>query len=216
MSSKLYRAGKDANAEPIAWRRHAGGLTQASAAPAVGPKENSADREREMEARAAAAYQKGLTAGESAATQKANARMEPVFAGLNAVIAELANTRRRFRAGAEEATVALAIAIARRVLNRELATDPEAILGLVKAAFQKCDARETYRLRVFPADAQALHEHRARLNIPPAVEIVADKALTRGSAVFETARGELDASVDTQLIEIERGFADILDRRRSI
>ena len=37
--------------------------------------------------------------------------------------------------------------------------------------------------------------------------------LTQGSAVFETSRGELDASVDTQLAEIERGLTDVLERR---
>jgi flagellar assembly protein FliH len=89
---------------------------------------------------------------------------------------ELGGLRRRFRAEAEEATVALAITIARRVLNREMATDPEAILGLVKAAFQRCDARETYRLRVSPTDAEVVRENREPLRLPPAVEIVSDAA----------------------------------------
>ena len=110
--------------------------------------------------------------------------------------------------------MALAIAIARRVLHRELATDPEAILGLVKAAFQRCDARETYRLRVSPTDAEVVRENREPLRLPPAVEIVSDAGLARGSAIFETSRGELDASAATQLAEIERGFADVLAMRR--
>jgi len=31
--------------------------------------------------------------------------------------------------------------------------------------------------------------------------------------IFETSRGDLDASIDTQLGEIERGLADVVRRR---
>ena len=58
-----------------------------------------------------------------------------------------------------------------------------------------------------------LIEHRDRLNLPAALEIIADPQLTPGSALFETARGELDASVGTQLDEIQRGLTDLVRRR---
>jgi flagellar assembly protein FliH len=114
---------------------------------------------------------------------------------------------------AEEDTVKLAVAIARRILYRELATDPEAILGLVMAAFQKLNARETQRLRLAPGAAAIVQEHRTRLELPPGLEIVSDSSCPPGGAVFETSRGELDASVDTQLAEIQRGLVDLIKRR---
>jgi flagellar assembly protein FliH len=144
---------------------------------------------------------------------RANAQVEPVLAALNSILAELAGARQRFRAEAEQATVALALAIARRVLHRELSADPDAILGLVKAAFQTCDAKETHRLLLSPQDADSVSQHRPQLRLPPGLDIIADGGLRRGSAVFETSRGELDVSVETQLAEIERGFADVLRRR---
>jgi len=159
------------------------------------------------------AYQQGFAAGEAAGAKRASERLEPALAALSATVQDLAGTRKRFRAEAEQDTVKLAISIARRVLHRELATDPEAILGLVIVAFQKLNARETHRLRVSPQDAATIQENRARLEFPPGLEIVTDGSLRRGSAVFETSRGELDASVDTQLAEIDRGFADIMRRR---
>ena len=109
--------------------------------------------------------------------------------------------------------VRLAIAIARRVLNREIATDPAAILGLVRSGLDRVTAREVFRLRLSVSDAAVVRQNRARLELPDSVEIVPDASLTAGSAVFETARGELDASVGTQIDEIERGFADVLRRR---
>jgi flagellar biosynthesis/type III secretory pathway protein FliH len=39
--------------------------------------------------------------------------------------------------------------------------------------------------------------------------VIADANLGAGSVSLESSRGLLDASVDTQLSEIERGFADL-------
>ena len=44
----------------------------------------------------------------------------------------------------------LALAIARRVLRRELAVDPEALHGLVLAALEKLQGQEICRVRVHP------------------------------------------------------------------
>lgn len=212
MSSKLLR-GEQAAESITAWRPGRAPVQPGHAAvpPASGP--NPAEQQRELEARIASAYKQGFSAAEAAAAQNAAQRVEPAISAFNAMLQDLAGARRKFRAEAEQDTVKLAIAIARRVLYRELATDPEAILGLVMAAFQKLNARETHKLRLSPKDAALAGQYRARLELPPGVEIAADSSLSAGSVIFETTRGELDASVDTQLQEIDRGFADIMRRR---
>jgi flagellar assembly protein FliH len=171
------------------------------------------EQEREIAERVKASYQSGYSAGVNAGTQQATERMQPVLASLAGMIQELAGYKKKFRHDAEASAVGLALAVARRVLYREVNADPEAILGLVKAAFDKLNARETQRLRVSPPDLVVIQENSARLGLPPALEIAADAQLPRGSAVFETSRGELDASIDSQMLEIERGFTDIIRRR---
>jgi flagellar assembly protein FliH len=214
MSSKLLRAADAAGSAVAAWRIPAvAGARPAVQTAAATPEVRNADQEQQIEARAQASYQQGFAAGEAAAAQRAVQKLEPVLAGLSAVIEELSAARKRVRAEAEQDTVKLALAIARRVLHRELSTDPEAILGIVLAAFQKLNARETHRLRVSTAEAAVVRENRARLALPPGLDIAADAALPPGSAIFETSRGDLDASVDTQLAEIEHGFADVVARR---
>ena len=216
MSSRVLRPGDGAIGTPMVWRSASGPTAQNSRPRPAEPAPVTEARlsEQEAEARTRAAYNQGLAAGEAAALQRMQQKLDPVLSGLNAMIAELASSRKRVRAEAEDDAVKLAIAIARRVLYRELATDPEAILGLVKAAFSKLNARETHRLRVSPSDAAAIQEHRAKLQLPPALEIASDGSLTPGSAIFETTRGELDASVDTQLSEIDRGLTDVMKRRK--
>jgi flagellar assembly protein FliH len=221
MSSRIIRPADGVEispgveAKPIVWRASGVSITQTrDSGAAQVPEVRAAEIQQEAEARIRTAYNQGLAAGEAAAQQRAQQKLDPVLHGLNTMIAELASLRKRVRAEAEDDAVKLAIAIARRVLYRELATDPEAILGLVKAAFSKLNARETHRLRVSPSDAQVVQEHRAKLQIPPGLEIAPDGSLTTGSVIFETSRGELDASVDTQLSEIDRGLTDALKRRK--
>jgi len=222
-SSRIFRPADFPDAAtlvPIIWRR-AGEATQpqdrratdarrSDSAPAA---EHSVEQERQIEARIATAREQGRAEAENAAQQRALERLSPVLAALQAVLGELSGQGRRLRVEAEGDTVKLAVTIAKRILHRELAVDPEAILGLVKAAFAKVEARETHRLRVAPADAELVRRHREALDLQAGIEIVADGALSPGSAVFETSRGELDASIDTQLAEIDRGLTDVVRKR---
>jgi flagellar assembly protein FliH len=205
--------------QPILWRR-AGGAPPSQARPANqtandhGPSpDQMAAMEQQMQQRVAAAKEQGRAEGEAAAQQRAMDVVNPVVASFQSLIADLSGQGHRLRHEAERDTVKLAVAIARRILHREIAVDPEAVLGLVKAAFSKVEARETHRLRVCATDAALLQQRREQLNLPHALEIVADGSLQAGSAIFETSRGELDASIDTQLAEIDRGLADVVRRR---
>jgi flagellar biosynthesis/type III secretory pathway protein FliH len=51
----------------------------------------------------------------------------------------------------------------------------------------------------------------AEIGAPQKIEVVADPSLEKGSVIFETGRGSLDASVDTQLVEIQRGLTDLIE-----
>jgi flagellar assembly protein FliH len=180
---------------------------------------NTGAQVAEAQARDQEAHQQGVREGraeaETAATQRAAAQLAPVLSNLGTVVQELASARKRFRMEAEESTVNLAIAIARRVLQREIFMDPEAILGLVRSGFDRVNARELHRLRLAPGEAAVVQQNRAMLGLPAGVEIAPDPSLPAGSAIFETSRGELDASATTQLDEIQRGFADLVQRRKS-
>ena len=218
MSARVLPAEGNENITPILWRTTAGAPSSGHAVAGQliphRPDARAADAAlKETEQRVQAAHQEGYAAGLAAGTHQATERIKPVIASFASMIQELSQTKKHFRQEAEASTVGLALAIARRVLYREIAADPEAILGLIKAAFDKCNARETHRLMVSPADLAVIQEYAPRLGFPPGLEIRSDAKLARGSVVFETSRGDLDASIDTQLLEIERGFTDIIRRR---
>jgi flagellar assembly protein FliH len=219
MLCRLIRPTGDIEPEPIAWRPTDRGWSGGAATPAqpkslpgarpAGASASPGIAEAEIQARVQTAYRQGEAAGAQAAVE----RLTAPLASLGQMTRELAAVGPRVRADAELAVVQLAVAIARRVLHREISTDPEALVGVVKSACERINARELNRLRVAPSAAAVLQEHRGRIGLPPSLEIAADPGLAPGSAVFETLRGEMDASVETQLDEIERGLADRMRRR---
>jgi flagellar assembly protein FliH len=216
MLSKLHRGGS-AVTEPISWRSVGSPLRQSTTFPGPNEQEqghevqnrNSA-LEREVEERAQAAYRTGLQEGDAAARQQVGAQTDAALSRLARTIEEISGLRQRFRHEAEAEVVKLAIAIARRVLHRELTVDAGALLGIVKAALEKLDSRELHNVRIHPGSAATLRQLLERMGLPARVEVIADAALERGAVIFETARGAMDASIETQLSEIERGFSDLV------
>lgn len=183
--------------------------TPASMAKALVPAEVPHISEAEL----ATARQQGFEDGMRRGREEAAAQLQETLDRLGETLRELALLKRKIRNEAEQELVQLSLAIARRILYRELATDPESIHGIVHAALQKLQNREIVRVRVYPAAAAAVRVAFERLPNAAAVEIVADTGLATGAILFETALGELDASIETQLQEIQRGFADRLGSR---
>jgi len=158
-------------------------------------------------------YEAGSRAGEAAARQSLDAEVRAMVEKLAATIAEVAATRAETIRRAEADTVRLAIEIARRILHREVSVDTSALEGLIKAALEKLQSQEVYRVRVHPDQESIVRSCLEQGGRSPSVEVVGDVLQSKGGAVFEISRGLLDASVDTQLSEIERGLTDQLEAR---
>jgi flagellar assembly protein FliH len=185
----------------------------ATEAAAVAAAEAAAAREQAFEETLRAARAAALREGEAAGRARAMTELQPVLERLAASTADIAALRPNLRREAEADMLQLALAIARRVLRRELAIDSEALHGLVLAALEKLAMQELSRVRVHPSQAAAVSAILRQAGGAPSVEVVPDPALEPGAALFETSRGTLDASVETQLQEIERGLADCLRRQ---
>ena len=166
-----------------------------------------------LEKQTRAAAEKGFRDGEAAARQKLEVEFRATVAKLAEAIAQASEGRAEAIRRAESDTVRLAIEIARRVVHRELSVDPGALEGLIKAALEKLINHEVIRVRVHPALEKMLLECMARNVRGKSVEVVADSSQAPGGVIFEIARGSLDASVDTQLREIERGLLDEMRNR---
>jgi flagellar assembly protein FliH len=220
MSSKVHRGGIQTT--PMAWRSVGanneslvtGG--QPSAIEYIPPNVTDGCRRsrngEDPEEKLRAAHQQGVLEGHASARQEIGTQMEAMNARMARAIEEMSGLRQRYRREAEEDVVALALAIARRILHRELTVAPDALLGLVKAALEKIEAREVHQIRMRPEDASMVKQFLENMGLPQRVEVISDPGLERGSAILDSSRGALDASVETQLAEIERGLADLVRR----
>jgi len=215
MSSKVLSGACAAAVQPVEWRTAPHGPGQAAgthlyASTSQDQPESgqlTGELEREIERRIEEAYRRGLQEGEAAGARAAAAQVDAVVERLGRSIEELSSLRGRLRRQAESDLIKLATAIARRILRRELSVDPEALAGIAKAALERLGTREACRVRIHPAHAPALARYLEASGAK--VEIQADRTLDPGSVLFETAVGTLDAGLETQLGEIERGLTDL-------
>jgi len=230
MASRLFVGNPEERSRPFAWRsvsltgetverrRHsiesgAAGLKPSSQMENLHPLDRRiAEIEAAMVERERVARETGFREGEAAGKAQAEVEVRLAIDRLAQSIAELDQYRTVLQRQAEADAVRLSLAIARRVLRRELSVDPAAIEGLLRAALQKLQSQERCRVRMHPSHAPVLRSEADRLGMAAKVEVIEDPAQEPGAAVFEMSRGNLDASIDTQLREIERGLVDRLQR----
>jgi flagellar assembly protein FliH len=178
-----------------------------------GMRQHVAELEAKRDSDLEQSRQNGFEQGLRQARQEAAKEMQEALDRLARAIQEVPQVKRRMRNEAENEVVKLSLAVARRILHREMTSDPQSLQGLVYAALQRLQNREITKIRVYPASVNAVRSALERNGGMAAIEISGDGALQPGALLFETSLGELDASVETQLQEIERGFADRLQSR---
>jgi flagellar assembly protein FliH len=181
--------------------------------------------ERTLAAESEIAFERGLEAGREESRAAAQHEIDACSDTLAATVAGLTRLRAEWLRQSEAGLLQLALAIARRVLRRELsAPQASAAESFVAAALDRLQSGSgsgsgsgPIRIVTSPAHEPAI---RARLasagagsgsgpSTPPSpgIEIVADPALPPGSLRLETSQGLIDASLDAQLDEIERGLS---------
>jgi flagellar assembly protein FliH len=167
----------------------------------------------EIEQKERRAYESGRREGEVNAKRQVESEVREVIERLSTTIAEVAGARNDAIRRAEHDIVQLSLEIARRILHREISLDTSALDALIRAALDKLRSQEVFRVRVHPDQEQLIRACLQRLGRDETIEIVGDRSQSLGGALFEISRGSLDASVDTQLREIERGLTDHLGER---
>jgi flagellar assembly protein FliH len=207
--------GGEGSASAVPWRQVRSAAADLTPAMQEELRDQAAQIEKACEQRVRDARAAGLREGEAAGRGKASAQVEPVIAQLSRTIADLSQLRPQLRRQAEGDMIKLAIEIARRVLRRELSIDPDALHGLVLGALERLEAQEVSRVKVHPSHAESIRACLAQSPAGRSIEVVADTLRDPGVVIFETSRGNLDASIESQLNEIERGLADRLRKHHS-
>jgi flagellar assembly protein FliH len=164
----------------------------------------------DVEAERRAAHEQGRLEAEN----EMHASLQREREALNLVMSQFEQEKKRYFSEVESEVVKLSLAIAERVLHREVEMDPVLLAGAARVALdQVADASDAV-LHVAVSDVDRWNE-----TLKPfsrGLSIKADEAILRGEALLKTRSGTVHLGVRAQLQEIEHGFFELLGRRPSM
>jgi flagellar assembly protein FliH len=133
-------------------------------------------------------------------------QMAGLFATLSTVAETLDKHRRELESVGIDEVVQLSLSVARRVIKRQAALDPEVLKGNLADAMRLAVAAADVRILVHPSQKQLVDDElpAIRLNWPDLkhVELVPDESVEAGGCRLITNRGTVDAQIDSQLDRI--------------
>jgi len=148
------------------------------------------------------AFQKGYANGERAAQKEAARQLEVTTRQLSTTIQEIAALRVGVMRRAERELIHLALAMAQRIVRRELHIDHDLLLVIARVAIDRLGERSTAVIRMHPADHAVLSARPLESN--GTIELVADPDVPRGGCRIVSAFGEVDTGIESQVREIAR------------
>jgi flagellar assembly protein FliH len=208
MSSRARRIVEPAAVERFDW----GGPPRAErpepvAPPPPAPAEPSP---AEVEARLAAlereAFAKGYAQGERAGLEAGTKRTEAMLRRVAQTIEELAGLRQTIIRETERQMVQLALLLARKVVGRELAMDPDLVAAMAHVAVSRLGESTPATIRLNPEDYAAVTAGRGPGWAGAQVQVVPDAAVPRGGCLVESEFGLVDGTLDAQFAELTRAL----------
>jgi len=109
-------------------------------------------------------------------------------------------------ASLEQEFIELSLAIARKIIKKEVELGTDVIQQIVETAIKKATHREKVIIRVNAVDLEVLEKERMVLREKSASQdliILPDPTVEAGGCVLETDLGTVDARIDTQFNEIK-------------
>ncbi|MEZ5316916.1 MAG: FliH/SctL family protein [Vicinamibacterales bacterium] len=161
--------------------------------------ERVATAERDAYARGRA---EGEAAGEAAATRRLDATIQRLVQTIDQIAALRAGMVRR----TEQEIVRLSLAIAERVIHREVTVDRALLVGMARVAIDRLGDEAAATIHLHPADHERVMHGREELEPGGAVRVVADPQVEPGGCLVRSSFGRIDLAVDSQVREVSRAL----------
>lgn len=154
-----------------------------------------------------AGYREGFEQALAEVRNREQAALEEFVAGLKRVEECFGPLLDRFFANCEEALAPLAMAIAAKLVARELSLGQEAAVALAREALAEVTHAESARILVHPFHSRALRERAPELLAASQslqrIEFVDDPTVD-GGVIVDSAGGAIDASMPTRVRNLVR------------
>jgi len=171
-----------------------------------------AARKLEIEERArreSEAYDRGFDQGQQVAHEALNAAIGSAMGALGEATETVVQHTARWMANAEENMTALAIAIARHLVQRELTVDPGLVATLVQRTVAQFPATDAVTVRIHPDDLLICEQFGSTEQFGATVRFVPDLSMVRGGCLTEGRERLVDGRIDSALERIYRALAQV-------
>jgi len=154
------------------------------------------------------AYENGFHQGEKAGMEIAERKMESVMKRYSEAILEIGKTRSSLYSQIEREVVTLAVAVARKIVHREIQVDHDIIQTLVRVALSHVAEKSAVTIHLNPVDYNYLLDRRGELSQSEGrdISLLADKSIERGGCLIQTNCGDIDARIDEEFRTVEHSF----------
>ena len=177
-------------------------------APAGGTVHDAADVLSAAHAEAEQIRQQAQAAGEAegraAGMAAVRAELAPAVEALSAAVGELSALREQVVEELETDAVALALRMAEHIVAGAIDAEPARIVDVAGLALRRLTERRSVTLVVNPADLELLSESvpglQAELGGIEHCNVQSDRRVGRGGVLARTDEGEIDASIETQMV----------------
>jgi flagellar assembly protein FliH len=177
----------------------------ASAAPVVAP-EDAAQHQAALAALEREAFATGYAQGERAGLEAGNTRAEAMLRRLASTLDELTTLRQTMIQQSERQLVELSLAIARRILRREVTLDGDLIIAMAHVALERLGDAGSATIRLNPDDYAHTVQRHGEQWAGSRVRVLADPAVGRGGCQVESEFGYVDAGVEAQFDQVMRAL----------
>jgi len=155
-------------------------------------------------------YERGFREGYETAWQSFQQQVKLNTESLNRfaqIVEQLTQEQKRLQQEIDSAVIALALAIAERIIKREVQLDETIVLKQIKDAIKRVIGVERVKIRIHPEDEKTIREHKPELlmaadSVREAI-IETDEKVERGGCILESDSGNIDARLTTQLKALE-------------
>ncbi|MBW1766235.1 MAG: hypothetical protein JRJ65_04195 [Deltaproteobacteria bacterium] len=180
-------------------------LSKASSVfPHLRKRENTKDKLARLEKEA---YEKGFAQGQKDGLALEKKQMEEKGSRFEALFSELNSLKARIHSETEEELLKLSMLIAKRITREEVKTDIHIIGRTIRSALKFVVEKSNIRILINHDDMEAVREllpDLAAVNKGAEFQLVEDNAIERGGCILETGFGKINATIDDQLVMLEK------------
>jgi len=155
------------------------------------------------------AYAKGYASGERSGFEMGEQKAQVLLDKVEALLGELAGLRKKIVQEVETQCVELSVGIARKIINKELTTNPEEMIRMTKEALLKLERTGQITIKVNPSLYDFFAKHKPDLvTVHPDIVFDADPSVSRNGSVVMGPVEDVITDLDEQIKNLIKDLGD--------